>query len=139
MHTRRHKTFQRFAGAMLAVVCAGSAACPASADSLVTVQVSPRVCLAECNARITVHIEADNENRALIIEVDSPAFSRRSTIQLSGAEGPRVHTLRLRALPSATYVIRATLMRLDEEMRATPMKLLVTGRDEAEPARTRRG
>jgi hypothetical protein len=58
---------------------------------------------------------------------DSLAFSRRSAIQLDGDEPPLVHTLRLRSLPSGTYEIGATLMRVDDWMRATPMRLIVNG------------
>jgi hypothetical protein len=42
------------------------------------------MCIEGCNARITVRLEPGHDNRALVVEADSPAFSRRSTIQLDG-------------------------------------------------------
>ena len=112
--------------AILAAMIAGAAPQHAHAETDVTVRVSPRMCVERCDARITVRIEADEDNRALIVEADSPEYSRRSRIQLDGGEAPLVHTLRLRSLPSATYQIRVTLMRADEEKHET-MSLIVSG------------
>ena len=109
-------------------VIAAAAGHQSRAEPAVTVRLNPQMCLEGCNVRITVRIEADEDNRALIVEADSPVFSRRSMIQLDGGDAPLVHMWRLRSLPSSTYVIRATLMRADEEMQATPMLLIVNGR-----------
>jgi hypothetical protein len=118
---------RRLAGTILAAGIGAAAATQARAEDTVIVQVSPRMCVEGCNARITVRIEPDHDNRALVVETDSPVYSRRSTIQLDGDEAPLVHTFRLRSLPSGTYVIRATLMRVGEETHATPMSLVVNG------------
>jgi hypothetical protein len=125
MHADERIRIRWLSGAIVAAVIVGAAVQQASAGPAVTVRLTPRVCVEGCDARITVRIEADKDNRALIVEADSPVFWRRSVIQLDGGEAPLVHTLRLHSLPSATYEIRATLMRADEEMDAAPMRLIV--------------
>lgn len=105
----------------------------ARAEDAVSVRVSPQFCVEGSNVRVTVRVEPRDENRTLTIEADSDNFFRSSTIQLSGARAPVVHYLRLNALPSGTYEVRATVMRVDD-VTSTALKVLRVVGSSREPA-----
>lgn len=106
------------------------------ADEGFNIRVSPEVCYEGCDVRVVVRVPPDAENRALIIEADSPAFFRGSEIDLSGESAALLHTLTLHSPPSGEYVIRAKVARANSTTRSTERVLRVIGPLEALPPPT---
>lgn len=73
------------------------------------VSVRPAVTPAPGAVRVVVTVEPHPDNRALVIEADSPAFFRSSLRQLEGEADARTHTLLLTSLPAGVYTITARL------------------------------
>jgi hypothetical protein len=102
------------------------------ADEGFNIRVSPEVCYEGCDVRVVVRVPPDAENRALVIEADSPMYFRGSEIDLSG-ESAALHTLTLHSPPSGEYVIRARVARANSTTRSTERALRVIGPWEALP------
>lgn len=73
-------------------------------------RVSPAVALAPALLTVRTTVEADADNRALEITVDSATFQRTSQIQLDGANAPRFNVFELRDVPTGLYEVRAVLL-----------------------------
>jgi hypothetical protein len=84
-----------------------------TAQPRMSVSANPRFTFQPGNAVVTVTIEQNAENRALLIEADGPDFYTGSTRELAGASSPRVQRFNLKALPPGAYVIAATLVHAD--------------------------
>jgi hypothetical protein len=102
-------------------------AVPAAAEDAVTVRVTPQLCVEGSNVRITVNVARHDDNRLLTIVADSPDFFRSSAIQLSGDRSAVQHLLLLKAVPSGTYEVRATLTRENDEKKSVSTPLHVYG------------
>jgi hypothetical protein len=83
-----------------------------AADAL-DVRISPRVALEPATLRITVDIEPEADNRYVVIQVESDAFSRSSLIQLDGLDSAKRHDVRYQELPAGEYVHRRDVIRFD--------------------------
>ena len=81
-------------------------------------QVYPRFSRAPGTVRIQALVERAGENRALQFVVESGAYYRSSTIELSGAEASRVHSVEFRLIPAGTYEVRVELQAAGGEIRA---------------------
>jgi hypothetical protein len=92
---------------------------PVGAGERMTLRVSPAIAFAPANLIVRTMIEADAGNRAIAIVADSQDFFRSSQIQLDGDHAPRTNTFEFRTLPSGTYQVKATLIGVGSEPRAT--------------------
>ena len=109
----------------IAIVLSVVASSTVWAAEPVEVRVSSAFVLDGSNVQVTVRIVADDDNRFLTIQADSPEYYRSSRIQLSGDEAPLIHTMMLRSLPSGLYEVRAILSRSDEVEESAQMPLQV--------------
>ncbi len=80
-------------------------------------RVSPSISFAPANLSVRATIEADAENRAVVIIAESADFYRSSEIQLDGGNGPRTNMLEFRSLPPGRYEVRAALFGADGQQR----------------------
>src|SRR5262245_4272969 len=99
------------------------AALSADKDERLSLSVTPIVGLAPANVTVQARIDADDENRALEVTVESAAFLRRSQIELNGKSAPRVSVFELRDIPTGLYEVRAVLLG-PRGPRATTLKLV---------------
>jgi hypothetical protein len=88
------------------------------AGEKMTLRASPEVSFAPANLTVRLSIEADPDNRAIEIVIDSPDFYRSSRIELEGDRAPRTSVVQYRGVPSGNYIITARLVGQDGESRA---------------------
>ena len=79
---------------------------PLGAGEPITMRVSPAVAFAPANLIVRATIEADSENRAVVVTADSADFYRASEMQLNGEQAPRTNTFEFRSLPPGSYEIQ---------------------------------
>jgi hypothetical protein len=82
---------------------------PQSPDRL-TLRASPEISYAPARLFVRTTIAADDDNRAMEVVIDSPEFYRSSTVQLEGAEAPRISVFEFEGVPSGAYVVSARLL-----------------------------
>jgi hypothetical protein len=92
-----------------ALAAAASGVMAQDASEPLQLSVRPTVTPAPGAVRVVVTVERHRDNRALVIEADSPAFFRSSLLQLEGEADARTHTLLLTSLPAGVYTITAKL------------------------------
>src|SRR5262245_48379014 len=85
----------------------------AASPTRLAIAVKPRYAIDPATAYVTVIVDRDADNRALLVETDGPAYYRSSYQQLDGASSPRVHQFALSGLPAGAYAISVTLTRFD--------------------------
>lgn len=83
---------------------------PLGAGEPITMRVSPAVAFAPANLIVRATIEADSQNRAVIVTADSPDFYRASEMPLNGDQAPRTNIFEFRSLPPGSYEVRAILV-----------------------------
>src|SRR5262245_14614118 len=83
---------------------------PLGAGEPITMRVSPAVAFAPANLIVRATIQADSENRAVIVTADSPDFYRASEMPLNGDQAPRTNVFEFRSLPPGSYEVRAILV-----------------------------
>jgi hypothetical protein len=98
---------------------AGSASRRVSTAAPLRLLVYPRVSRAPAIVRIQARVEPAEGNRALEIIIDSDDYYRSSTIELEGAEAPRVHSVEFRHVPVGVHEIRLVLTGATGAVRAT--------------------
>ena len=92
-------------------------------DERLSLRVSPVVAIAPATVTVQARVDADDQNRALQVTVESDGFTRSSQIQLDGKNAPRVSVFELRDIPSGLYEVRAVLVGVSGP-RASSLKLL---------------
>lgn len=102
-----------FGGLLLA-----ASASALGAGEQMTMKVSPEVAYAPADLVVQARIEANPENRAIEVVVDSPDFYRRSLIELDGELAPRTTVFELRNLPGGRYVVTTRLLGLSGQPRS---------------------
>jgi hypothetical protein len=80
-------------------------AVPLNGGERLTMRVSPAVAMAPAWVTVHTRVEADTENRALQIIVESRDFYRSSMIQLDGQYAPRVNLFSFPNLPVGQYQV----------------------------------
>ncbi len=114
---------------LLVLIIIGFAIAPggrlARADEPITVSVTPAVNRGD--ARLTILVERDDENRALMWEVDGPNYYRSSAQQLDGAASPRAWSVLLHDIPAGVFAVRAMVKRSDrsESLATTEMRVVM--------------
>ena len=92
---------------------------PLGAGERMTIKVSPAVAFAPANLIVRTMIVADADNRAVEIIAESADFYRSSLVQLDGDKAARTSQFEFRSLPPGTYEVRANLLGIRGEQRAT--------------------
>lgn len=77
--------------------------------------------------QITVAVEPDPENRALVIEADGEHYFRSSAIVLDGENEKRLHNVEFKNLPAGSYRLRAQLRSAVDVLATASQDLVVTG------------
>jgi hypothetical protein len=75
----------------------------------VSIRVTPAVSFAPANLVIRATVERADENRAIVVVLESPSFYRSSEVTLDGARAPRVTLLQFRGMPGGDYEVRAAI------------------------------
>lgn len=88
-------------------------------DDRLRVDVYPSYAHAPAVVRIQAHVAPDADNRALEIGADSGSYFRATTIELTGTDDPRAHTVEFRGLPAGEYDVQVLLRTADSRVRAT--------------------
>jgi hypothetical protein len=78
---------------------------PLNGAERLVMRVSPLVAMAPAWVTVQTTVEADTENRALEIIVESLEFYRSSMIQLDGQYAPRVNLFQFPNLPVGQYQV----------------------------------
>jgi hypothetical protein len=91
---------------------------PAGAGEKISMKTSPNVSYAPAHLTVRTTIEANVDNRALEVVIDSDGFYRSSRIELEGEEAPRTSIIEFRAIPSGHYLVSAKLLDQSGEARA---------------------
>lgn len=100
------------------------------ASERLVLRVTPNVSSAPSTVVVKATIAPDAGNRWLLIEADSGAFYRSSSVQLDGDKAPRVTEFRLKALPGGEYTVTAVLkdaMGHETQVRKTALVLNAFG------------
>ena len=80
------------------------------AGEQMAMKVSPEVAFAPADLVVRTSIEANPDNRALEVIIDSPDFYRSSLIELEGELAPRTTIFEIRNLPGGEYVVTSRLV-----------------------------
>lgn len=114
---------------MQLVILAGLLAAISALDAADTVslRVTPNVAYAPATVSITVTVEPDGQNRALLVEADSAAYYRSSQIQLDGEHAARTHRLLFRGLPPGEHVVSAVVRGTNGSQARVSQKVMVVG------------
>jgi hypothetical protein len=91
-------------------LCVMGLALTSDAGERLTMRVSPKMSLEPALVTVRTVIEADAGNRLLEVVADSPEFYRSSSIQLDGANAPRLNVVELKNLPTGTYEVTSVLV-----------------------------
>lgn len=113
----------RIAPLVLGLCVALPATLAADKEERLSLHVSPIVAIAPATVTVQARIDANDENRALAVTVESEGFSRRSQIELDGKNAPRLSVFELRDIPTGLYEVRAVLLG-PHGPRATTLKLV---------------
>jgi hypothetical protein len=96
-----------------------TAASAVDAGECLKMKVSPQQALAPVNLRVSVRIEPNADNRALMIVADGSEFFRSSEIPLEGDRAPRVFYVEYPNVPSGDYDVTSVLVNSMGRERAT--------------------
>ena len=113
---------------LIAVVSAA----PIVARNRLTLAAGPAVAMAPANVVVRLTIDADADNRAVEVVVDSPGFYRSSEIPLEGDRAPQKTIVEFRSLPAGVYDVGATLLGPGGDKRAfahQEVRIMGVGRD----------
>jgi hypothetical protein len=88
-------------------------ALPLGAGERLAIRVSPSVSFAPSNLIVRAMVEADANNRAIVVVAESGDFYRSSQVDLDGDKAPRTTVIEFRSLPGGKYDVKATLIGTD--------------------------
>jgi hypothetical protein len=91
-------------------VFALAVALPLNAGEPLSMRVTPRMALEPAVLIVQTMIETNSDNRTLEIVAESDDFYRSSSIQLDGANAPRLNVVEFKNLPSGTYDVTSVLV-----------------------------
>ena len=94
---------------LVALLCALVVAPSVKGSQRVAIKVSPVVAMEPAALTIRATVEPSDENRKLIVTLDSDDYSTSSDIPLEGRNSARLNVIELRDVPSGLYEIRAVL------------------------------
>ena len=99
----------RRVGIIFGVVLLGALSGVEGAEPL-RLRVSPEAMLAPGFVTVRASIEADAENRLLEVTATSADFYRSSTVEMDGAQAPRLSVFEFRGLPPGDYEFAGRLI-----------------------------
>jgi hypothetical protein len=99
----------------IALLAFSVSAVVAADEQPLDLRVSPRNCLSPCTIRAIIFADPHASNRALVLELDSPAYFRSSVITLDGSNAPRIHEREFAALTAGSYEVRVSLRRASDD------------------------
>jgi hypothetical protein len=97
------------------VFCVFAVALPLNAGERLAMRITPVMAFEPAILTVRTVIEADIENRTLEIVAQSADYYRRSSIQLDGANAPRLNVFEFRNLPTGIYDVMSILVGSDGE------------------------
>jgi hypothetical protein len=97
---------------------------PLGAGERLSIKVSPAVSFAPATLVIKTTVEANANNRAIVVVADGPDFYRSSQIAVDGERGHRSESFEFRNVPGGWYEIRAALVGADGEELAVASELV---------------
>jgi hypothetical protein len=93
------------------LICVAAITVPSEAGEPLTMRLTPATVAREpAVLRIRTTIEADADNRALEIIVESEDFYRSASVQLDGATAPRLNVVEFKSLPNGLYEVTSVLI-----------------------------
>ena len=101
---------------------------PLNGAERLVMRVSPAVAMAPAWVTVQTTVEADTENRALEIIVESNDFYRSSMIQLNGQHSPRVRLFQFSNLPVGQYQVTGIVAGSAGRRATATSWLVVSGR-----------
>jgi hypothetical protein len=107
----------------IAVFCGAASA---HTQERVEIRVRGRFFSEPATVLLTIAVEPDRNNRALLVAADSDRLFRSSEVALDGENSQRLHTLEFKNLPAGQYVLRAEVHSSDD-VRGVAEALLVVG------------
>jgi hypothetical protein len=131
IHRRYSATCQAVKSVVAPIMTKGSAAiiglvllgAPLNAGERLATRMWPSFAVAPGAVRVRATVEANADNRAIRIVVDSPGFYRSSEIPLNGEQAPRTTVVDFASLPAGTYQVVTTL--IDVHDRTTAMQQFI--------------
>lgn len=81
-----------------------------TAGEVLSLRVTPYVASAPANVFITVTVERDEQNRELMVEIDSENYYRSSLVTLEGERAARTYLLAFQGLPRGQHQISAAVL-----------------------------
>jgi hypothetical protein len=97
---------------------------PLGAGERLVIKVSPAVSFAPATLLIRTTVEANADNRAIVVVADGPDFYRSSQVAVDGERGHRTESFEFRNVPGGWYEIRAVLVGADGEELAVASQLV---------------
>ena len=88
-------------------------------DRPLQAMVTPRLARAPAVVRILVIVQPAEENRGLMLVLDSGEYFRSSVVPIDGDRAPRVHQAEFRAVPAGDHQVRVVLLDRRGQERAT--------------------
>lgn len=98
-----------------------------NADAPITISVWPAVATVRGTAELKIFIERNDQNRALVWEVDGPDYYRSSSAQLEGADAPRNWRFSVKDLEEGDYQVRAVIKRSNNSEATAQTSMVVVG------------
>ena len=105
---------------------------PAATQRVVEIQLRGRYYTEPATLRVTVAVQPDESNRALVVEADGDSLFRSSEVPLHGEKEQRIHTVEFKNLPAGQYVLRAEVHSA-RDVRGTAEDLVIVGTASARP------
>ena len=97
------------------------------AKEIVEIKVHGYYFAAPATVPMTIAVEPGEENRVLVVEVDSDSYFRSSGVELDGEKEKRLHSLEFRSLPAGEYTLRAEVRSKTGVLGTATGGLVVTG------------
>lgn len=104
-----HRTVPGLLAPLLALVLAAAATAAAGDRDRITVRLLPSTVVEHQDVKAMVMVEAQADNRRLVVALDGPAFYSSTQRTLNGTAGPRAHEFFFRSLPAGTYHLRISV------------------------------
>ena len=90
----------------IAAICSATAA---HTQAPVEIRIRGRFFTEPATVQLTIAVEPDRHNRALLVAADGDRLFRSSELALDGEHSQRLHTFEFKNLPAGQYVLRAEL------------------------------
>jgi hypothetical protein len=112
---------------VLAALILASLVIPGTASQVVEIRLRGHYFSAPATVVVNIAIEPGADDYRLVIEADSPRFFRSSRIELTGADGQRIHTIQFKNLPEGVYMLRAEVQSRTAVLGQASQELTVMG------------